>query len=193
MTARFCLFQEESGHRDCEKMSKCVGAGDSPPCITARRGGCVINKNIAKLPKQTQPGWFSSLFSIGKPPRPRGQRRLRIYFLIARPPLLAVMQGGESASPKHFDIFSQPHGPRLLASSNAQLERTQQPRDGTERREPYPLLKPFERGIDKGGETDRGQGCKFGETRIKSQCNCYERRIAGYLHGSGRRRSIFEH
>ncbi|PYS54211.1 MAG: hypothetical protein DMG13_09075 [Acidobacteria bacterium] len=32
---------------------------------------------------------------IGKPPRPRSQRRLRNNFLIARPPLLAVMQGGE--------------------------------------------------------------------------------------------------
>jgi len=31
------------------------------------------------------------LFSIGKPPRPRGQRRLREILLIARPPLLAVM------------------------------------------------------------------------------------------------------
>ena len=36
-------------------------------------------------------------FSIGKPPRPRDQRRLRDIFLIARPPLLAVMQGGECA------------------------------------------------------------------------------------------------
>ncbi|PYS54031.1 MAG: hypothetical protein DMG13_10030 [Acidobacteria bacterium] len=32
---------------------------------------------------------------MGKPPRPRDQRRLRNHFLIARPPLLAVMQGGE--------------------------------------------------------------------------------------------------
>src|ERR1051326_1823859 len=30
--------------RSCEKMPKCVGAADFPPCITARRGGCVINK-----------------------------------------------------------------------------------------------------------------------------------------------------
>src|SRR5947199_8855956 len=35
----------------------------------------------------------------GKPPRPRDQRRLRNNFLIARPPLLAVMQGGESPIP----------------------------------------------------------------------------------------------
>src|SRR5207245_2742034 len=27
-----------------KKMSKCVGPAYSPPCITARRGGCVINE-----------------------------------------------------------------------------------------------------------------------------------------------------
>src|SRR6266699_4737389 len=31
----------------------------SPPCTTARRGGGVIKENMAKPPKQTQPGWFS--------------------------------------------------------------------------------------------------------------------------------------
>src|SRR5207249_5120190 len=31
----------------------------SPPCMTARRGGCVNKKNSAKPPKPTQPGWFS--------------------------------------------------------------------------------------------------------------------------------------
>src|SRR5437667_144292 len=31
----------------------------SPPCTTARRGGCVIKENLAKPPKQTKPGWFS--------------------------------------------------------------------------------------------------------------------------------------
>ena len=41
--------------------------------------------------------------SIGKPPRPRAQRMLRDIFLIARPPLLAVMQGGDYAS---FPIYS---------------------------------------------------------------------------------------
>jgi len=35
------------------------------------------------------------LFSIGKPPRLRDQWMLRDIFLLARPPLLAVMQGGE--------------------------------------------------------------------------------------------------
>src|SRR5262245_22103180 len=35
--------------------------------------------------------------SIGTPPRPREKRMLRNIFLIARPPLLAVMRGGEFA------------------------------------------------------------------------------------------------
>jgi hypothetical protein len=35
--------------------------------------------------------------SIGTPPRPREKRMLRDIFLIARPPLLAVMRGGEFA------------------------------------------------------------------------------------------------
>src|ERR1051325_5001613 len=97
-------------------MLKCVEAAHSPPCITARRGGCVINKsriNVAKPPKQTQPGWFSSLFSIGKPPRPCGQRRLREILLIARPPLLAVMQGGEVLIRNFSTFLSQLYRPRL--------------------------------------------------------------------------------
>jgi hypothetical protein len=40
------------------------------------------------------------LFSIGKPPRPRYQWMLRDIFLLARPPLLAVMQG-EYRSPEN--------------------------------------------------------------------------------------------
>jgi hypothetical protein len=35
--------------------------------------------------------------AIGTPPRPREKRMLRDIFLIARPPLLAVMRGGECA------------------------------------------------------------------------------------------------
>jgi len=79
------------------------GGAYSPPCITARRGGCAVNKEVAKLPCSAQTGWFSFLFSIGKPPRPRDQRTLREIFLVARPPLLAVMQGGEYA---RFHIHS---------------------------------------------------------------------------------------
>src|SRR2546428_12021257 len=34
--------------------------GDSPPCITARRGGRAIKKNIAKPPLIARTGWFSN-------------------------------------------------------------------------------------------------------------------------------------
>ena len=46
------------------------------------------------------------LCSIGKPPRPRDQRMLRDIFLIARPSLLAVMQGGDF--PLDAKIFTAP-------------------------------------------------------------------------------------
>src|SRR5213594_4016083 len=72
------------------------GAAYSPPCITARRGGCVIKK-ISRSTEADAAGVVFHLFSFGKPPRPRYQRMLRGILLIARPPLLAVMQGGECA------------------------------------------------------------------------------------------------
>src|SRR5467141_4962202 len=50
---------------------------------------------------------------IGKPPRPRYQWRLRDIPLIARPPLLAVMQGGECACSKLI------HSPPPVRLSNA--------------------------------------------------------------------------
>src|SRR5262245_30636668 len=74
-----------------------AGLQNSPPCITARRGGCAINQMSRSLLCWRRRGWFSFRVSIGKLPRPRGQRTLRDIFLIARPPLLAVMQGGEFA------------------------------------------------------------------------------------------------
>jgi hypothetical protein len=52
-------------------------------------------ENVAQPPNLTQTGWFSFSFSIGKPHRPRYLWMLRDIFLLARPPLLAVMQGGE--------------------------------------------------------------------------------------------------
>ena len=79
------------------------------PSLHQRKGWLRHQGNIAKPPakrkrdsaqpqvKQPQPGWFSFWFSIGKPPRPRDQRKLRDILLLARPPLLAVMQGGEYA------------------------------------------------------------------------------------------------
>ena len=68
--------------------------GYSPPCITARRGGCVIKK-ISRSHRIDAAGVVFLVFSIGKPPRPRDQRMLRSILLVARPPLLALMQGGE--------------------------------------------------------------------------------------------------
>ena len=36
------------------------GERNSPPCITARRGGCGIKKNDAQPPNLPQTGWFTS-------------------------------------------------------------------------------------------------------------------------------------
>jgi len=68
------------------------------PSLHHRKEGRLRHQeNIAKPLKLTQPGWFSFLFSFGRPPRPRYQRMLRGILLTARPPLLATMQGGEYA------------------------------------------------------------------------------------------------
>src|SRR6185295_11082580 len=62
----------------------------------------------AQPPKQTQTGWFS-FRAIGKPPRPRIFRTLRVFFLCARSPLLAVMQGGEFGRiPIHSHLLRPP-------------------------------------------------------------------------------------
>ena len=66
----------------------------SPPCIAARRGGGVIKKYCEATEADTA-GVVFLIVLIGKPPRPRYSRLLRAVFLIARPPLLAVMQGGD--------------------------------------------------------------------------------------------------
>src|SRR5690242_17497586 len=71
--------------------------------------------------------------TVGNLPRPRFQRMLRAIFLIARPPLLAVMQGGEYACLLLSDVqpttcgtrsgltvgatFCPPSGPDSLTSS----------------------------------------------------------------------------
>ncbi len=70
-------------------------------------------ENVAQPPNLPQPGWFTSLSSIGKPPRPRYQRMLRNIFLFARPPLLAVVQGADYA---YFDII-----PNSLRSGDLKL------------------------------------------------------------------------
>src|SRR3989442_3273156 len=85
-------------------MAEMFQAGHSPPCTTARRGGCVIKKNVAQQPKRTQPGWFS--FCIHRKTTPASRSaELRDIFLIARPPLLAVVQGGEWPARNMVAIF----------------------------------------------------------------------------------------
>src|SRR5262245_9720272 len=69
---------------------------NSPPRITARRGGGVTKKIVRSLLMDAA-GVVFLVPSIGTPPRPREKRMLRNIFVIARPPLLAVMRGGEFA------------------------------------------------------------------------------------------------
>src|SRR5512138_1210935 len=69
---------------------------NSPPRITARRGGGVTKKMAQSLLIDAA-GVVFLVRSIGTPPCPRIKRMLRSIFLIARPPLLAVMRGGEFA------------------------------------------------------------------------------------------------
>ncbi len=72
---------------------------NSPPRITARRGGGVTKKMARSLLVDAA-GVVYLVHSIGTPPCPRKKRMLRGIFLIARPFLLAVMRGGECASLK---------------------------------------------------------------------------------------------
>src|SRR5262245_57292529 len=100
----------------CEQMSEC--SNRRIPLLASPQGG--VDAPIEKMPRSllsgAQTGWFSFLFSIGKPPRPRDQRRLRGILLIARPPLLAVMQGGEYA---RFQIHSHLDRPPLQLNRDA--------------------------------------------------------------------------
>src|SRR6266581_6929768 len=68
------------------------------PLLAPPQGGVAASsKKCCEATKADAAGVVFLLFSIGKPPRPRVQRRLRGILLIARPPLLAVMQVGEYA------------------------------------------------------------------------------------------------
>src|SRR5438105_4061239 len=66
------------------------------PLLASPQGGVAASsKKISRSHRSRRSrGGFPSV-SIGKPPRPRDQRMLRDILLIARPPLLAVKQGGE--------------------------------------------------------------------------------------------------
>src|SRR5262245_64327969 len=72
---------------------------NSPPRIAARRGGGVTKKKARSLLMDAA-GVVFLVPAIGTPPRPREKRMLRDTFLIARPPLRAVMRGGEFATLK---------------------------------------------------------------------------------------------
>src|SRR3989442_12179800 len=69
-----------------------------------RGGGCVFNRISRSHRSRRSRGGFPFVLNRKTTPASR-QRRLRDILLIARPPLLAVMQGGEYAAPKRLDIF----------------------------------------------------------------------------------------
>jgi hypothetical protein len=63
--------------------------------LHSRGGG--VTKKMARSLLIDAAGVVFLVRSIGTPPCPRKKRMLRSIFLIARPPLLAVMRGGEFA------------------------------------------------------------------------------------------------
>src|SRR5207249_7488188 len=71
-----------------------------PPLLcrtTARRGGCVIKENLAKPPKETQPGWFSFWIHRKTTPASRKADASR-YFLnrSATPPCGDAKEGNSA-------------------------------------------------------------------------------------------------
>src|SRR5215468_10480699 len=92
---------------------------NSPPRITARRGGGVT-KRMARSLLIGAAGVVFLVRSIGTPPCPRKSGCCAVFFLIARPPLLAVMRGGECAllkMPPNLDScdLTRGHTPLILA------------------------------------------------------------------------------
>jgi len=66
-----------------------------PLLASPQAGVAASSKKFREATEADAAGVVFLFVSIGKPPRPRDQRMLRDILLIARPPLLAVMQGGE--------------------------------------------------------------------------------------------------
>src|SRR5438874_13490024 len=64
------------------------------PLLASPQGVAASPKNLAQRPKQTQPGWFSFCAHRKTTPAARSADASR-HLLIAQPPLLAVMQGGD--------------------------------------------------------------------------------------------------
>ncbi len=68
------------------------------PLLASQQGGVAASsRKYREATEADAAGVVFLSFLIGKPPRPRGQRMLRAISFLARPPLLAVMQGGEYA------------------------------------------------------------------------------------------------
>jgi hypothetical protein len=88
-------------------MKKCRNVSERRiPLLASPQGGVAASsKKFREATEADAAGVVFLLHPVGKPARPRDQRMLRDIFLIARPPLLAVMQGGEYAAPKRSDIF----------------------------------------------------------------------------------------
>ena len=100
------------GHRRCESI---VMRCHSPPCITARRGGCVIKKISRSHRSRRSRGGF--LFIHRKTtPASRSEDAARHFIdRSAIPPCGDARRG--MAAPKHPDIFHQfelDHYPRLV-------------------------------------------------------------------------------
>src|ERR1051326_191209 len=86
------------------KISKCVGGAHS--LLASLQGGVAAALIKWREATETDAGGVVFLFVLNRKTTPASRRRrLRNIFLIARPPLLAVMQGGECTSPKLLDIF----------------------------------------------------------------------------------------
>src|SRR5262249_39914816 len=89
-------------------------AGALFPSLHQRKEGWLRHQeNVAKPPKLTQPGWFSFCSQSENHPDLAISGCFSDIFLIARPPLLAVMQGGECA---RLQFVHTSHRPRLQDS-----------------------------------------------------------------------------
>src|SRR5438477_11400067 len=68
--------------------------GEIVPFLHHRKEGRLRHQKISPSNRDGRSRGGFRLVFIGEPPRLRNQRMLRNFFLIAQPPLLAVMQGG---------------------------------------------------------------------------------------------------
>src|ERR1051326_3327524 len=76
------------------------------PLLASLQGGVAAALIKWREATETDVAGVVFLFVLNRKTTPASRRRrLRNIFLIARPPLLAVMQGGECTSPKLLDIF----------------------------------------------------------------------------------------